>query len=34
MNKGIVYVGNTQPESYGVSVIVNNLVSVFNEHGY
>lgn len=33
MNKGMVYVGNTQPESYGVSVIVNNLVSFFNEHG-
>lgn len=32
-NHKVVYVGNTQPESYGVSVIVNNLAAVLNNKG-
>jgi len=29
----MIYIGNPQPESYGISVIVDNLVSEFNKHG-
>ena len=33
MNSKTVYIGNPMPESYGVTVIVDNIASVFNKNG-